>query len=353
MKLFRDPRTAQVALAGACAGLVAWLLGGCSQKPAPDVVAKVGSRDIRVSDLQREAERRRALHRAAPDKEVLLQEMIQQEALVQRARRAGLDKDPQLVREMENLLVGRLLDRELAQRIEAVTVSPEEIRANYEVNLAKYTQPAKSRLAILFLETGTKSSEAKRAETRERLAEARRKFLENPEAARRTSPVPGFGALALNYSDDQASRYRSGDLGWFEAGARAQRFPAVVLEAGCALATNQLSEIIETGAGFYLVLKTDARPAAVTPLEKVEADLRQSVLLKKRRELDAAFRQEAVALAGVTRHTNALAAVELPPPAPTLARNGDAGPPAFPMPKEPSPASPAPALPSNQKSNSP
>jgi peptidyl-prolyl cis-trans isomerase C len=261
----------------------------------------------------------------------LLQEMIQQEALVQRAKNAGLNKDPQLAHEIENLLIGKFLEHELTKQIEAVKITPEEVKADYESNIAKYTQPAKARLAILFLEAGARSSDAKRAETRARLNEARAKFQENPEAARRTSPAPGFGALAVDYSDDQASRYRSGDIGWLEAGNFAYRWPKAVLEAGHALEKNQLSDVIETASGFYLVMKTDARPGSVMPLEKIEAQLRESVLLKKRRELDESFRKESIRIAGVAIHTNTLQAVQLPAANPALAKSNDAGPPSFPL----------------------
>ncbi len=353
MKPFIHQRDCRSALVAACVVTASFLLSGCSDKKPSDVLAKVGSRDIRTADLQQEAQRRVNLRRAVPGKEALLNELIQHEALVQRAKAAGLDKDPQLAREIDNLLIGKLIEQELTKQIEAVKITPEEIKADYERNLAKYTQPAKARLAVLFLEAGVKSSDAKRIETRERLAEARRKFQDNPESARRTSPVPGFGALAVDFSDDQASRYRSGDIGWIDAGNFAQRWPKAVLETGCALEKNQLSDIIETETGFYLVLKTDARPGSVTPLEKVEGDLRQSVLLRKRRELDETFRKDALRLVGVAIHTNVLQSVQLPATGTAVAKKGDAGPPAFPMPQEAHGVTgvKSPALP-NQKLNS-
>lgn len=333
MKLIRHSRSTcrQRSLVCRAITALALVLCGCSEKKAPDFVAKVGGREIRSSDLQREAQRRSQLHRAMPDKETLLSELIEHEALVQRARGEGLDKDPQLVREMENLLIGKLLERELARRIDAVTISSNEVKAEYEASLARYSQPPKSRLAILFLEANSKSSESKRAETRDRVAEARRRYLENPEATRGVSAVPGFGALAIHYSDDQASRYRGGDIGWLDGSPVNGRLPKAVIDAGLKLEKGALSDVLETDAGYFLVMKTDARPGSVTPLEKVEASLRQAVLLKKRRELDESFRHEAIRLAGVTINSNQLKAVELPMAPRAVASNAEAGPPSFPM----------------------
>lgn len=327
------PRQTDARLAWKCVGALslALVLVGCSPKESPDVLAKVGAKEIRAADLEREVARRNALRRPVPEKEALLDELIQHESLLQRAKNAGLDKDPQLAREMDNLLIGKLIERELTKQIEAVQIAPEEIKAEYEKNAAKYTQAPKARLAILFLEANAKSSEAKRTETRERLAEARRRFVENPEAARRASPVPGFGSLAVDNSDDQASRYRGGDIGWLEEGNFSYRWPKPVLEAGFALKKDAVSDLVETATGFYVVMKTDARPGVITPLAKVEAALRQSVLLQKRRGLDEKFRLDARSHAGVAVRTNALNSFVLPAPARAVASNSDAGPPAFPL----------------------
>src|SRR5215212_531583 len=84
-------------------------LAGCSKspKPDPDVLAKVGTREIRTADLKREVERRRKLGRSVPGKELLLREMVQYEALLQRAKATAIDQDPQVEREIGNLLVGK------------------------------------------------------------------------------------------------------------------------------------------------------------------------------------------------------------------------------------------------------
>jgi len=305
---------------------------GCSKKsgPDPDVLAKVGSREIRTADLRAEIERLKARKRAIPDRETLLNELIEHEVMLQRARAASLDTDPHFKREVENLLVGKLIDREVTPRLDAVTVTTAEARAEYEKNPGKYTRPPKVRLALLFLEAGAKASETKRAEVRARIEEARRRASEpNAIAAPSTLP-PGFGALAIDYSDDQASRYRGGDIGWLDAGTFPPRWPKPVLEAGYALAKGAVSEIIDTPAGFYLVMKTDARDATITPFEQAEPALRQALLLQKRRDLDAAFRAESRKLAGVTIHSSALRAADLPAEA-TMAQAGAARPPALPL----------------------
>jgi hypothetical protein len=286
----------------------------CSRKAVstqPPPLAKVGNHEIQEQDFLQEVERWRKAGRAIPDKETVLQEMVNFEALVQRAEAAGLDKDPRLQREFGKLLIGKLFERELDPRIAAMQVTPDEVKAEYDRNIAKYTRPAQVRLAMLFLQADSKMSEAKRAELRARLEEARRKVMENPPHGGRGAAAGGFGALAIDYSDDQASRYRGGDIGWMDPDKLSSRCPRKVIELGCALDKGKRSEVIEVEGGFYVVMKTDAREASVMSLQKAEPALRQDLLLKKRRDLEAAYRKESAQWAGVSINREALASVKL------------------------------------------
>ena len=152
--------TARLGLGTAFPVLLGLLFAGC-EKPAPaaapatrSVVAHVGQRAILAEDLVMEAQHRANARRPVPAKEELLQEMVERESLVQRARAAGLDRDPAVQREMESILIGRLLARELEPRRSALGVSEEEVKAEYEANRSKLARPGQIRMAMLFLELG-------------------------------------------------------------------------------------------------------------------------------------------------------------------------------------------------------
>src|SRR5438874_1755402 len=77
------------------------ILPGCSKpvaKPDPNVLAKVGPVEIRVEDFDREMDLRLKANRTVLSKSELLEEMIQQELLVLKAKQAGLEKDPDFLR---------------------------------------------------------------------------------------------------------------------------------------------------------------------------------------------------------------------------------------------------------------
>lgn len=298
------------------------LLAACSKQaaPTPEVLAKVGSAEIRVDDLKREAGWRLRNGRPLTDKQGLLDELVLQEALLQRAKKAGIDTDPQVQREIRNLIIGKLFDRQVNVRQDTVSISADEVKAEYEQNLTKYARAAKFRFSVLFLEADAKTTEAKRAELKRRLQEARRLAATTPAPSGRGPAAQGFGAVAIDYSDDQTSRYRGGDIGWLDAGAAHSRWPRQLLEVGEALDKGQMSEVIETPAGLCVIRKTDAREASVTPFDQVEAILRQSLLVKRRQEIEKAFRREAVQQAPVTINQQALAGVDLALPPTAVAQ---------------------------------
>jgi hypothetical protein len=311
-------------------------LASCAKQETPAYLAKVGDRAITAADLQNEIDRQKKTRRSVPDREEVLREMVRYEAQLLQARKAGLADDPQIRREIGLLLIGKLRERELSPRLESVQVTTNEVQAEYEQNIAKYTQPAKARVALLYLQVNPKASDARRAETMQRLQEARRRALE-PTAPTKRGPsvAPGFGTLAINFSDDQASRYRGGDIGWLEAGKFESRWPRPVLEAVFALKKQGMTDVIEADGGFYLGMKTDERDTSVTPLAKVEATIRHSLLLKKRREMEEAFSEDAVRLAEARIDQKALASFKLKPTAAEVAQNGATQPPSFPFASEP------------------
>ncbi len=314
--------TATVRLLAAVCLLV---LAGCAKSPAPDptVVATVGDRVIRAEDVQREIAWRQSARRGVPAPAALLDEMVSQESLVQKACAAGLEKDPEYLRACRSLLVSKLKERELTPRVESLQVSAEELRAAYERQIDRHTQPGKARLALVQIKTDPKMDDARLAELRSRIDEAR------VQALTLTHGDAGFGKVAVAYSEDQSSRYKGGDVGWFDEGQAHYRWPAEVIAAGFALQNlDEMSEVIRTTNAFYLVKKLDARAGCVTLQTQVEERLRRQLLAQKREQAEKSFFNEARQAAGVRTFPEAIAS--LPTPSTTVARRTADEPPSLP-----------------------
>ena len=329
MKFFRH-HPAGAATGLRCLGALALgaslgLLAGCAKKSAPDpsVLARVGPREIRVADLKQEMEWRQKNRRPVPDAPALLEEMVAQELMLQRARAAGLEKDSEVQRAYRNVLITKIKERELTPRVETAVVSPEELRAQYEKQIAQFTRPAKARLAVIHIKTDPKMSAEKVAGARARIDEARQAALALPKDAK------GFGVVAVNFSEDQSSRYKGGDIGWFDQGLLGYSWPEAVVSAGFALAqAGDLSDVIPADRGFYLVTKLDTRDALVTPLAQVEDGLRRRLLVEKKQAAERAFQQELRRGVPLQLFPEALAA--LPATATAVAKRDATGPPGLP-----------------------
>ncbi|MBT3376744.1 MAG: hypothetical protein HN742_14800 [Lentisphaerae bacterium] len=285
------------------------------------IVARVGDRVITATSFSHAMVRRGGRNPASVDRDALLEEMIERETMLLRATERKLHEDPDLIRSHQNLLIGKLRSRELEPSLRKTAISEEEGRTHYATNVAEFTQAAKARLSILFMALHRTTSEQKRERTMGRMKEGRDLTVaENPDR--------GFGSLAINYSEDQSTRYKGGDIGWIVEG-KATRWESAVTEAGLALKSiGDVSEIITTEKGIYLVRLTDRRPSVVTPFERVEARIRHKLLLEKRKSTEKAFKAEV--RQGVPIETFPDVVKAIPVPKSSQPTSGTAAPPPLP-----------------------
>lgn len=265
------------------------LCAGCSKAPdeaarPADAVAQVGTHLIVQSDLEREAAWRQAqgLSRLAPRD--LLDRMMLRAALLQRSERLRLSDDPEIRRALDRVLLTHLREQELGARLEAVRITDEALRAAYEEQIDRYRKPALHRVAMLYVAKDKLLSAEKRAALSARAEEAHAaavQWLRSPEGSQKL----GFGPVARQYSDDVLGRYRGGDLGWFHAAQASATIPTEVFAQAQRLAVGALSDVIELDSGFYVVMRTDERPASVLPFERVASQLRARLLRARREEV--------------------------------------------------------------------
>lgn len=279
-------------LAGLSAAVFVFIqLPGCS-KGTPveaDLVARVGKREIRLPEFEA-AMKLRAVGNDSAQKSALLEELLDHAALVEAAKAAGLDKTPEMQRAWENLLVMKLRETRLEPRLTNAEPSAGEIESYYASHRAQYAEPAMRRGAVLFAEITAKMPAESKARLRQRLVEAR----EKAGSVEKNEVLRGFGALAVEYSDDQSTRYRGGDIGWIQAGKGDSRFDPRVLEALFALSRpGEIGEVLETPRGFYLLKLTEIRSERVKTLDSARPAIRHQLLLEGQKRINADWKQAA------------------------------------------------------------
>ncbi len=293
-------------------------------------LATAGGEVLTVADFQKEAERRLAKNLPVPEKAVLIDDMLGRMAALARAKEAKLQTDPETKREMENILIGKLRAQELETLLNNLTVTEQELQAAYAAGTEKFSRPAKVRLALLHLTGDPKMSEGKRAELRTQMEEGLKKAAAAPTTGGRGGAAMGFGTVAVDYSDDQVSRYRGGDIGWLDAGVFSYRWPKAVLEAGYALEKGATSGIIETDNGVFVVMKTDFRDGATSSFAEAKTALSRDLLAKKRADTEAAFLAANRTLSHAQIKADVLATVTIPTTPAKHVPTGAEPPPALP-----------------------
>lgn len=247
------------------------------------VAMSVGQRQVLLSELQADLDDLAKRHNPLATKaERFLPEAVDRFVALERAKELGLDQDPQLRRQWENLMIGLLQQRELDQKLTSIKITDDEIAAHYEKKKSSLGRPAQWQIALLFLSIPKNASSELTNSIRARMEQARELSLKLP------ADTKGFGALAMEYSEEPTSRFKGGDVGWLEDGATAYRWPKEVIEAARSLPTvGEISQVIATPEGFFLIRKIDSREPVVRPLEgRLKSSIASAVMAEKRQSME-------------------------------------------------------------------
>lgn len=244
---------------------------GCGpDEPEVDpVVINFGEQSIRLSELQQELDAWQEQGAMSVSLDQFAIQYVERLKALEEARAIGLDQDIELRHQYENLLIGRLKKQQLQERLAALEISDQDIEVYYDSNIDSFTKEGQVRVALLYLSASDKLRQEQRLAIKERLEVVPTLIDQIPMEAR------GFGAYAMEYSEEATSRFKGGDIGWMQSGALTYRWPDSVVQAAFALQTvGDLSPVIEAEDGFYLLMKLDSRDTQVRPLD---ASLRASI----------------------------------------------------------------------------
>jgi peptidyl-prolyl cis-trans isomerase C len=283
--------------------------------PSAELLATVGEERITVDDFQREMRHRGGGREpgrfgTVEQREALLDEMIRDRAVVAAARGAGLADDPEFRATVDRMLAARYLRANLDPAIEGLDATPEEIAAYYESHRAEFMTPERVRAAWAFFVVSPKADDAAVAKVRRRAEEAR------AAAEKLPAETANLGSVAQQFSEDTATRYTGGELGWLYLDqAESYRLGPELIRAAFALeAPGALSPILRNEKGFYFLKLVQREASTPTPIEKLRAGIRARILTEKREAARQAFFAELLQGTRVTVDSAKLAAVPAPGP---------------------------------------
>lgn len=279
------------------------------------VVAEIGPRKITLGQLEARLAAEPAVIRAQygtiEKRKEYLASWVQFEVLAAEAARQGMDTDPKVMETARSQMVRRFLKEAVADTVTDEHVTEAELKAYYDANMGLYKKPEQVELRHLMF--GDKTLAEKVREELDRGSEG--------SAAK-------LNALWQDYvgrvSEDHASASHLGSLGMvsLEPGANAspsevarlQAIPRPLIEAAMALKPYELGPLVQTEAGYHVIMITSRSPAVDKKLEDVARAIRSRVLKRKRDEKRAEVLAELRKSASISVQDDAIRLLPAPGP---------------------------------------
>jgi parvulin-like peptidyl-prolyl isomerase len=263
------------------AALVAAVLPLAASAAEPPLDAPVvidGPVKVDVGDIQaafrRVPENRRIEFRTSYDRvAAMVDNVFLARSLAQKARDAGLDKDPVTQRQIAEAGDAVLAELYL-KHIDDTAPKVDLVQRAHEIYLAdpaKFTRPEEVHVEHILI--GLKGR------TREMALERAQQVYQEAKAGKED-----FLQLAARWSDDPDKKNNSGDLGWKAPAKFVEPMARWVKEPH---AKGEISPPIESDYGFHVVRYVDHKPAELAKFDEVKDKLilmERDTLAKKRRE---------------------------------------------------------------------
>jgi peptidyl-prolyl cis-trans isomerase C len=236
----------------------------CTPPPSEErVVAFVNGKPITQTEFDHEwaalPEATKARYEKEGGRQVFLKELVDDEILLQEARKLGLDQSDairdRVRRYKEKLLKDELLKDRMKTTVE---LTKEELDKYYEEHAGELLTSLKVRVSQMLLPN---YPAAKDLETQ-------------------VNRGGDFGKFAQRYSVDYKTKAKGGDLGPYRKGLVIPE----VDEAIKTLKPGMVSAPIKTDAGYYLVMITALEPEIIQADLAKRERLRQELLYQKRKQ---------------------------------------------------------------------
>jgi len=159
-----------------------------------------------------------------------------------------------------------------------IAVSDAEVQKYFEQHQAEFKQPTRIRARHIFLAAPEGSAPE--------VTQAKQQAI--LDIAVRLGRGEDFTELAAVVSEDEASKTRGGDLGFFAA----NRMPAEFFEAAEQLTPNAPPRFLQSHLGFHALQVTDVHPTRPLTLAEVTPEITALIAAEKRRTAVAALESD-------------------------------------------------------------
>jgi peptidyl-prolyl cis-trans isomerase C len=268
-------------------------------------IASVNGKVITKSEFERilSGYEKQFAHMGKPMKEAdltaakhrILENMIDAELLYQQSQKEGIKIDEKVIDERIKRMKMRFHDESgFKKALERMHVSEKEFRAEirrslaitqllykvrqniivtdkegekyYNDNLNLFKEPEQVKISQIWIKLKPNTGESKKIQAREKIEAAQKKLAQGED----------FSELAKAYSEGPNAQ-RGGALGYFRRGHMGKE----IEDAAFALKVGEVSKIVESPLGYYLIKVTDKIPAGTIPYKEAQPMIEKRVKKEK------------------------------------------------------------------------
>ncbi len=248
------------------------------QASADPIVIAAGDVSIRQSEFESAVKTlppEYAQFASGPGKRQFAEDYLRMKMLAAQGMKSGLDKDPEVVRQMSLMRENLVANAQLARIEKGIAVSDADLQKAYEANKKEY-ETVKARHILVTFKGSPVPVQAGKKELTEEEAKAK------AEALRAQITAGGkFEEIAKKESDDAGSGANGGDLGAFRFEQMVEEFAKAAFGAK----KGEVTPVVRTQFGYHIIKVEDH---TTTPFADVKAQLEKTERQRKVQEaLDA------------------------------------------------------------------
>ena len=232
-----------------------------TQQSKDAAIAIVGSKTITVEEFNKKYAEVKGQTVNPPTKEQFLEDLVRYELGLQEAEKRKLGNDPLVQDRMKQELYKALLEKDLGEKVQKITVSDKEMATYYKKN-------PEIRTSHILIEVKPGATAEQRAEGKKRAGE----ILAEVKKSKRP-----FEELVKLFSDDPLSKQTGGDVGWQSRISLVPSYYETILKMN----EGEISPLVETPFGFHVIKVTGKRSYENANKRQIRA----AVFDEKRREI--------------------------------------------------------------------
>ncbi len=210
-----------------------------AQQNKDAAVAVVDGKTITLDEFNKKYTEVKSQTMNPPTREQFLEDLVRYELGLQEAEKRKLGNDPIVQERMRQELYKALLEKDLGDRVQKITVADKEMEAYYKRN-------PEIRTSHILIELKPGATAEQRAEGKKRAKE----IYDEVKKSKRP-----FEELVKLYSDDPLSKQTGGDVGWQSRISLVPSYYDTILKMG----VSEISPIIETPFGLHIIKVTGKR----------------------------------------------------------------------------------------------